>query len=248
MPVQIDTYALDVPHAYLVRRGATTTLEGPIRYGSGAPLIAPTQAGSTITITRPDGTVLVSGAAVTVTSSTATYALTLAASETLGDGWLVEWSLVISGITYILRQTMAAVDRLPIPVISEREIYEVEPELRMRVPQRQGSTGDGTGWQPQIDAAWHWIVRQLLESGCRLWLLREATGLHDALLYLVLQRCCQAVTVDPAGIWAQKARDYATQHRYAWSSMRLSYDSEQVGIRRSGAPVIDLRPVGRPSW
>ncbi|HEX4935116.1 MAG TPA: hypothetical protein VFV33_18155, partial [Gemmatimonadaceae bacterium] len=82
---------------YLVR-GRTQTVSLAL-YRSGA-LVAPTQSGSTFTLTSPAGVEIVSASAVTVSSSVATFAIgaaSLPSTLTLGHGYREKWSLVLSG-------------------------------------------------------------------------------------------------------------------------------------------------------
>ena len=167
MTYSLTPRALDIPTPYLFRRGVTQTISAPVRYGSGAPLVSPVEAESSITITKPDGTSFTSGAAVTVASSTATYDFTSTASEVLDEGWVVEWSLVFSSgdDAEVYRHTGILVEYSLFPVISARDVFIEEPELEFKVPQQQGEQGTDEGWQPQIDAAWHSVVRRLIERG-----------------------------------------------------------------------------------
>ncbi len=249
MAYRLTTRALDIPTSYLLRRGVTQVISAPIRYGSGAPLVEPVEADSTVTIVRPDGTNLVSGAGVVVSSSIATYEVTLPASEILDEGWDVVWSLAFEpGETPDeFRHGGILVEYSLFPVISEREIYIEEPELRHRVPQDQGPEGDDTGWQPQIDAAWHSVIRRLIERGERLWKIREAVGLHDAVLYEALHRCCKSAKQDPDGIWLTKTKGYRYDARDAWGQLKLQYDTDTPTERR-GHGRTNLCAVGRPAW
>ncbi len=251
MPVAVDTYAPDLPHAYLLRQGATQTIQIPIRYGPEGPLVSPVQAGSSITIERPDGTELVSGAAVVVTSSTATYEVAPSASETLGEGWVITWSLLMpDGVTHDFRHEGMLCEYLPYPVVSADMLFKLEPELRYRVPQEQGEDGDDVGWQPQIDFAWHEIQEWLIEKGRRPWLIVEAVNLKLVHLKTALRICCRAIasTADDPATWEGKATVYYREAELAKGAFTVRYSDQEAGIRRGGDPGADLRPVGRPAW
>ena len=142
MAVRQATYAFARPAPYLLERGVAQTIQAPIRHGSAGSLVAPDS--GTITINRPDGTALVSGAAVTVSSSTASYDVTPSASETLGAGWDVLWTLVFDGTTYpVFRQSAYLVKYVPPNLISAQDLYTRVPELQHRVPQSQDDTTRG---------------------------------------------------------------------------------------------------------
>ena len=62
MGIRVATYAFARPVPYLFQQGVTETIQAPIRHGSTGALVAPTAAGSSVTITDPAGTEIVSGA------------------------------------------------------------------------------------------------------------------------------------------------------------------------------------------
>lgn len=250
MAVRSATYALARPAPYLLERGAEQTIEAPIRHGSAGDLVAPDS--GTITINRPDGTALVSGAAVTVSSSTATYTVTPAASETLGAGWDVLWTLTFSGVVYpVYRASAYLVKYVPPNVISAQDLYTRIPELQHRVPQAQDATtrgGSGNGWQPQIDEAYYELIRKMLSDGREPWRVREATGYRDWLLARALQLCVGTIAFGPDSTWAQQAKALHFEMQRAQAALRFQYDDEDAGTRRGGSPIIRLAAVGRPLW
>lgn len=247
MSSRVLTYSLDIPHPYLMEIGRTQELQGPVRYGSTGALIAPTVSGSSITITRPAGTELVSAAGITVSGSVATYSLsTLSSSEEAAEGWLVEWDLVIGGLVYPFRSAAIAVLHLLFPVVSEADIYVEEPELRYRVPQAQQTAG--SGWQPQGDQTWWDIQRYLLRKGRRPWLTTEPDAFREAHRYGWLERACRGVEQDVSGAWLTKAKHYGSLARSALADIQLTYqDNDTSPTSRRGRGPIRLAPVGRPA-
>jgi hypothetical protein len=250
MPVRTATYAFARPAPYLLERGASQTIEAPIRHGSAGSLVAPDS--GTVTIVRPDGTNLVSDAAVTVTSSTATYTVSPSSSETLGAGWEVRWTLVIGGVTYpVFRQSAYLCEYVPPNVISVQDLYTHVPELQHRVPQAQDATsrgGSGEGWQRQIDEAYYELVRRLLDDGRSPWLIREVTGYREWLLTRALQMCVGAIDAGPDTAWAQHGKRLHFDLQRADSRFRIQYSTDDAQHRRGGVPSIRLAPVGRPVW
>ena len=250
MAIRQATYAFARPAPYLLERAATQTITAPIRYGSGGQLVTPDS--GTVTIRRPDGTDLVSDQPVAVSSSTATYTLAPAASETLGAGWDVLWTLTFSGVVYpTFRQSAYLVKYVPPNVISERDLYARVPELEHRVPQSQGSTdrgGSGEGWQPQIDEAYFELIRRLLEDGQQPWNIREVTGYRDWLLTRALQLCTGTISFGPDSTWAQQSKQLHFDMQRVQARLRFQYDTDDSSTRRSGSPVIRLVAVGRPQW
>ena len=248
MGIRVATYAFARPVPYLFQQGVTETIQAPIRHGSTGALVAPTAAGSSVTITDPAGTEIVSGAAVAVSSSTAGYALTPPASGTLGEGWTVVWTLIIDGETYTYRQSAILCEFVPPNLISVIDVVGRFPELQHRVPQSQGDRGDGVGWQPQIDTAYYEFIQGLLDDARPIWLIREATGYRPWLLARALQLCIAAIPVVGESSWTQAAKDLFFELRGAKSAMRLQYSKDSPSRRRGGSPVNRLAPVGRPLW
>jgi hypothetical protein len=250
MAIRVETYALARSAPYLIERGATQTLTAPIRYGPDGSLVAPDS--GTVTITRPDGTDLVSGATVTVTSSTATYTVLPAASETLGEGWTVLWTLTIAGTVYpVFRQSAYLCTYVPPNVISTVDMFVRVPELQHRVPQAQDLVargGSGVGWQPQIDEAYYELVRRLLSDGRQPWLIREVTGYRDWLLTRALQLAVGTISFGADSTWAQQSKALHFEMLKVQAALRVQYDTDNPGIRRGASPVIRLAPVGRPLW
>jgi len=250
MAIRAATYAFARPAPYFLERGATQTITAPIRHGSGGDLVAP--ASGTITITRPDGTNFVEDQSVTVSSSTATFTLAPAASETLGAGWTVLWKLTFSGVVYpVFRQSAYLVQYVPPNVISERDLYARVPELQHRVPQSQGSTdrgGSGEGWQPQIDEAYFELLRRLLDDGREPWRVREVTGYRDFLLTRALQLCVGTISFGPDSTWAEQSKRLYFEMKAVQARMRFQLDDDQAATRRGASPIIRLSAVGRPLW
>lgn len=250
MAIRAATYAFARPAPYFLERAATQTITAPIRHGSGGELVAPDS--GTITITRPDGTNLVEDQSVTVSSSTATYTLAPAASETLGAGWTVLWKLTFAGVVYpVFRQSAYLVKYVPPNVISERDLYARVPELQHRVPQSQGETdrgGSGEGWQPQIDEAYFELLRRLLDDGREPWLVREITGYRDWLLTRALQLCVGTISFGPDSTWAEQSKRLYFDRKTVEARMRFQYEDDQAATRRGASPIIRLSAVGRPLW
>ena len=251
MTVRAATYAFARPAPYLLQRGQAQTIQAPIRHGTDGDLVEVTESGSTVTVKRPDGTSLVSGAAVSVSSSTAGYLLTPSASEALGAGWTVEWSLVIAGVTYPYRQAGYLCDWVPPNVVSVQDLYTRIPELAARVPQQQGATargGTGEGWQRQIDDAFWELVRRLIEDAHKPWLIREVTGYRDWLLVRSLQLCVQAMTYGADGVWAQKSKELAYELKRVEARLKIQYEDDAATYRRGRHSSFRMAPVGRPVW
>jgi hypothetical protein len=237
------TVALVRPVAQFLRRGVSQSVVAPLRHGSTGALVAPTESGSTLTVRRPDGTALVSAAAVAVVSSVATASLAPAAAETLGAGWTLEWSLVVDGEAVVFRESAYLCDYIPHNVISAVELYEAKPELQHHVPPAQETAGQG--WQPQIDRAYYDLLQLLLDSGHEPWRLREVVGARRWLEVRALQRCVGAIEHGPASTWAQYAKSLYFEMRAAQAELRLQWEEDAPTHRRGVTGSIRLAPLRR---
>lgn len=249
MAVPTATIALERSVPYLLERGVEQTIEAPVRHGSTGALQAPLAGSSSVSVMRPGGDFLVSGAPVLVPSSTAQYTLTPGASETLGRGWEVRWSLSIGGVVYPFRVPAILMVWLPRNTVSVVDIYREVDELRHRVPPAQGPNGDDVGWQPQIDAAFHRLIRRLVDDGRDLSQLKDVQGAHNWLLYTSILNCLRAISYDAASDLAKKETTIAHDLRRAEGEFRLVFDNaNDPDARTPGRPVTMLSPVGRPMW
>lgn len=233
----VSTLALDRPTALMAVRGALNTLRWPLRQGRDGALVAPTGTGSSYTVTRRDGTVLVSAAAVTVSSSIATGTWSPAAAETLGAGYTVEATLAFADGSepFRVREEAFLVSYLPPCTVSERNLYARIPELRHRIPQSQGDRGDGTGWQPQIDDAYHTLLRKLIEDGRRPWAIRDVTGSHDLLLAMALRNAVGTIQYGPDSPFVTVERALYHEIQRAEASFKIQYEDNTPEIRDAGA-------------
>lgn len=261
MAIRAETYALARPVPYLLERGYQDaagvdgqTIEAPIRRTSDGAVVAVTAVGSTVTVTAPGGVVLVNAAAVTVADGVARYTFTAGAptsSQALGEGYTVEWALVIDGEVYTYRHAAILCQYVPPNSVTAADLYGGDgvAELRYHVPQAQTSDrGDGTGWAPQIDAAYHELIRRMLRDGRPIWRSREPTGYREYLLARALYNATHTIPAPDGSPWATYRKDAYHRLQRAEANLRLQYDDEEATIRRPGMGPLYMSPVGRPRW
>lgn len=245
MATRAATYALARPIPYLLQQGGAQTIDFPVRHGATGALVAPTAAGSTVTIKRPAGTSFAAAQAVTVASSLASYDVASTAAEDVGDGWEVLLSLVIDGNTYPFRRNAYLCEYVPPCPISVADLYTAVPELRSQIPQAQDTNGTAEGWQPQIDAAYFEWLRELIGNGRKVWLLRSADDYFDRVLYRAAQMACDAVPAEEGSPWARLSKQMWRELERARGNVRLGYSDEAVKTRLGGSPQTILAPPGR---
>ncbi len=246
MAITDTLYAPSRQAPLLLVRAQAQTIKAPVRHGSTGALQAPSA--GTVTIERADGSELVSGAAVTVSSSIATYTLTPSASETLGAGWSAYWDLTMTDGHLIWQEEAYLCEYVPPCVISAHDLYGVVPELKHRIPEAQGPDGTDEGWQPQIDMAYYELIQALIDDARKPWLIRSVTAYRRWLLARAVQIAVDSIPATMGDHWSEASKKAHFAMVAARSEMRVQYSSDSPGVRRAGSPVIRLSPAGRPSW
>ena len=199
-----------------LERGRTQTISCPTsRAGATA-----TPTSGTVTISRPDGTVLVT-ASVTV-ASIATYSLTGATTtaEALGEGWLIEWALVMpDAVTHTFRQDAALCRRTLYPVISQDDLTQRHSDLPSLL-------GAAASYQPYIDEAFFTISTRLIGAGRRPYLVIQPSALRECHLMLALHLVFidYSTSAGDGGRWQALAAHYLTSFEQAYGALRFTYD------------------------
>jgi hypothetical protein len=241
-------YSARIPYADVVERGRQQVVALEV-YRSGS-LVAPTEAGSSLTIYKPDNTKLVDAGAVTVTGSIAQRTLTsvvLADSLDLGDGYLQEWTLVLDGVPRTFRREMAVARRALFPVIADADLTDDYPDLLVQI------AGISTTVQGFIDAAWKRIQRKLIAKGVHTYLVVSAASFADwhreLALYLTFKALFRATPSD-------RHRDLMAHHlneaKLAAAELNFTEDADHDGradsqnrVSASGPIFPNAAPRGR---
>lgn len=199
-----------------LERGRTQTISCPTsRAGATA-----TPGSGTVTIFRPDGTVLVTGA-VTV-SGIATFSVTGATTtaEALGEGWLIEWALVMpDGVAHTFRQDAALCRRTLYPVISQDDLTQRHSDLPALL-------GAAASYQPYIDEAFFTICTRLIGAGRRPYLVIQPSALRECHLMLALHLVFidYSTSAGDGGRWQALAAHYLTSFEQSYGALRFTYD------------------------
>lgn len=219
MSLAENVYSARFRTSETIERGRTQILNCPT---SRAGAVATPTAG-TITIYRPDGTELISAAAVTIPAgSVAQYSLTGAttASEVLSDGWLIEWALTMpDNVVHTFRQDGALCRRALFPVIGQDELVQRHSDLPALL-------GSAASYQPYIEEAWVTICNRLIAAGRRPYLVIQPSALRDCHLMLSLHLIFldYSTSAGDGGRWQALAGHYMTTYEAAWGQLQFSYD------------------------
>lgn len=201
--------------SWLVRNVATTA---ELAVYVDSVLTAPSS--GTYTLTRPDGTAAVSAQNVTITASVATYAVTLATTESPGDGWQETWALVFSGVTHTFYRDAACRLRPYRCVIATADLERRHPELANNYPQTD------TTAERAIEEATITVALHIMKDGrhpCMIvspWSFREPQLLW-ALCYWFRSLATFAGDASRFQFYADK---YEAEAKAALASMVFTYD------------------------
>ena len=211
---------------YLIR-GRDNPVSCPL-WQNGA-LVAPTEAGSTVSVYDAAGELVVDAVAVTVTDSIATYTIQASALPStlqLGMGWRIEWSLIISGTAYPYRNAAGLVRSQLAPVITDGDLFRRESALDPAGAAPVSSLDD---YQDFIDEAWVTILGRLTGKGSLPHLIMEPSALRECHLLLTLHLVFQDFRTRLNETWKEKSDDYKGQYTAAWNDLRFEYDTTDSG-------------------
>lgn len=208
-------------------------------------LVAPSS--GAVTIWDAAGAKVVDAAAVAITASVATYTMQAAAvdSRTKGDGWRIEWALVLAGATVTFRRDAALVYRRLYPVVTDADLLRLHTDLARRMPSTEAS------YQDYLDECWATIEGRLIATGKRPWLVLAPSALREVHLYGTLARVFRDFAQGGPGTaeW-ELASDYDRRYEAAWAALTFPQATEADGTveaaRRRRAAQPSLWLAGRP--
>ncbi len=224
MTTNATLFRIHAPYPEFIVRAQANPIEAQIFDAAGA-LIAPDS--GTVTVYDGSNTKVVDAAAVAVVADVATYtiaALDLPDTKSLGDGWRVEWSLVISGNPAVIFVRAASLVRSNLfPTVVTADL-----EARHQNLSRLIATGNDA--DDFITTAWEVIVRMLLKAGRMPYLVLSPWALHDALVFKSLELIFRdGHTAAGDGKYAELADDYRDMFATEWASISFDYDYDRDG-------------------
>ena len=215
-------------------RGVDNILQQPM-YDAGA-LVGPTAATSTCTVYDATNTV-VATPTVSVVSTVARATLLAAStsSQSLSEGWRVDWSLTMPDGTQRLvpRDAVLCRKRL-LPPATWADVFRREPSLD---PSADSVIHKLTLAQldPFLDEAWLQIEAKLIANGRRPWLVIGAQAFRETLICGVLSLVFQSFATRLKAAYVEQARMYAEMRDRAWPDLRFAYDTNDDGAADGGS-------------
>lgn len=227
---------------YLVQ-GRDNAITCPL-WRNGA-LVAPTQAGSTVSVYDAANNPIVNGAAVTVTGSIATCTIpasVLPSTLSRGMGWRVEWSLLVAGVVTVYRNSAGLVKCELAPVVTDDDLYRRESALD---PAGSAPVSTLTTYQDFIDEAWVTLHGRLVGKGNLPNRIMEPSALREPHMMLALHLIFNDFRTRLNETWKEKADEYKVAWRDAYDGLAVEYDTTDSGAsdgrrKRSMSPTVWL--------
>ena len=229
----------------LIERGRANVVNCRV-YRSGA-LASPSS--GTVSVYNAANFAVIDAAAVTVSGSVAQYSIGSAAlaSQSLEEGWRVEWALTMpDGVVHTFRNDAALVRARLYPVCTDVDIFRRHPDFD---PSDAASVAiAGINYQSYLDESWVEIQQGLIARGNRPNLVMSPSSLRFVHLYASLELICRhfSSTSGDGSRWVSLADVYAQKTATAWTGLNFLYDSDDDGqaddpaTRRSGLASIWL--------
>lgn len=232
-----------------IEAGRTQVLTCPV-YRSGA-LVAPTS--GTVSLYDAANQTIVNAATVTITSSVATYSLNASLVPTTlnyGDGWRLEWALLMAdGVVHTFRRDAALVRRRLYPVVTDADLIRLHSDLGSSRIRPSGLSS----LQDYLDEAWAQIDSWIHQQGKRPWLVMDPSAFRSLHLYWTLSILFRDFSTGQGegGRWEALADLYEQKTQAEKASINFLYDESNTGnataTKASGPSVLFLtsRPAPR---
>lgn len=206
----------------------------------------------TYTLKKPTGSDIVSSGSLTIAvSGTASYDHTsseLASTLALGEGYVQEFSLTISGEVYIFRRMCALVLRRLFPTVQDADLTATYSDLESLRPSSL------TSYQNYIDDAWYQILRRIKNQGMGYeYLVMSPESFFDAhrhlTLYLIFRDFHSSLSAE--GRYMDLSSEHYRLYREEFDQISFTYDqshdltADNPDKRTRGRPTIFLSRRGQ---
>lgn len=224
MPTPGTYYTGRLPLPDFIQRGSDTDLSLTV-YRDGAKV---TMDAATATVYDESGGTLATLTG-TIASNTATVTVTGAstATQSLGDGWRVEWAVTLNGSeSETFRNDAALVRTILRPVITDEDLYRRVSGLDSTGSNALASKSD---YQDFIDEAWVEISQRLIEQGNRPNLVGSPSSLRGCHLYLTLALVFEDMAARAPEAFSDRAEQYRRHYEAAWKRVTFRYPEDEYG-------------------
>ena len=223
MTTNATLYRIHAPFPEWLTRGSANAIEAQVFDASGT-LIAPDS--GTVSIFDGANVKVVDAAVVAIAADISFYtiaAVDIPTTKSLGDGWRIEWDLVISGTPVKFVRAAALVRSNLFPTV-------VTADLQARHQNLSRMIATGNDADDFITTAWEILVRMLLKSGRMPYLILSPYALTDSLVLKSLELIFRdGASAAGDGRYAELADDYRDMFATEWASISFDYDFDQDG-------------------
>lgn len=225
-----------------IERGRDNLLQQEM-YDAGV-LVAPTD--GTVDVYNASGIAVVAAGVVTISAAgVAEYVLAAAtiASELLGQGWSIVWTLTMpDGTTRVIRRAASLVRSRLHPPATAGDLYG---RIRALDPTHPHPITALTlaEFDTYLDTCWLQIEERLLRKGRRPWLVLSSEALRELQIVGTLALIFEDLASRNQGAHQDRALMYREQWRVEWAETRLAYNERD----ELAAEAKDGRSVGTQS-
>lgn len=191
-------------------------------YEAGAQLV-PTSA--TITIKDPDGTVVVSAAAMTVEAGvgTLTYSLAAASTADLWENATITIAYVISTVTYT---AMFFFD----VVLTALKANVIDADLKRYFPQIVSDIwAEEVNYDGQIQEAFRLVKRLIKDRGRRPAMLIDGSQVRELVIIKTFEIIFFNFSKTPDDIWWRRYEQYKEVFQQRFDALVIKYDEDESG-------------------
>ena len=206
----------------------------------------------TYTLLKPNGDKLVEAQTGSISvQGTCSYTLStsqLSSTLTLGEGYVEDWHITISGNVFRFRRMAAVVLRRLYPVVSQEDLISCYSQLAAILPSNL------TSYQKYIDTSWEKILRKIRSQGSGYeYLVCSPESFFDAHLHLTLSLIFydfHSNLGSETSRYFELGQEHRANYSDEWANIKFIYDEshnltpEDNDKRVAGQPIIYLNSRG----
>lgn len=181
---------------------------------------------ATITIKDPDGTTIVSAAAVTVNGSTGTMTYSLAAGSTadLWENATMEITYTVSSVAYKATFFFDVVLSVIKPNVIDADLQKYFPQIASDI------WAGTTNYDGQIQEAFRVIKRLIKDKGRRPHMLIDGSQVRELVIIKAFELIFFNFAKNPEDIWWKRYEQYKALFEQRFGSLVIKYDEDEDGL------------------
>ena len=190
-------------------------------YEAGSQVV-PTSA--TITVKDPDGTAVVTAAAMTVSvAGTMTYSLTATYTADLWENAVISVSYVVATVTYKAVFFFDVVLNVLKPNVIDADLKNYAPQLASEIWSVQ------TNYDKQIQEAFLIVKRAIKDKGRRPAMIIDGSQIRELVILKTFEMICFDFAKSPEDIWWNRHVKYSAAYADRLAGLVIKYDADEDG-------------------